>query len=154
MAQTVEQPPIATPTPSESDALKELDCALESTLQAQQSGNTSPPALIGPDGAQVPIPLSAYRALHEIVHHMAQGNSITLVPRPTELTTQQAAEILNISRPFLIRLLDGEEIPYRMAGTHRRIKLEDVLEYRERRSGKRRSAIERLAEKSQELGIY
>jgi excisionase family DNA binding protein len=85
---------------------------------------------------------------------MARGDSITLVPRHKELTTQQAAEVLNISRPFLIRLLDRGEIPYRREGTHRRIALRDVLTYRDRRSAKRRRGIEHLAQKSQELGIY
>ena len=69
---------------------------------------------------------------------MARGDSITLVPRHKELPTQQAAEVLNISRSFLIKFLYRGEIPYRREGTHRRIKLEEVLAYRDRRAAKRR----------------
>jgi excisionase family DNA binding protein len=158
MALTVEQLPMARPCQEDAKAITELDRTLESALEAQaqepHEASAHLPALVGPDGSQVPIPLAVSELLHEIVHHLARGDSITLVPRPKELTTQQAAEVLNISRPFLIKLLDRGEIPYHREGTHRRITLEDVLAYRARRSAQRRKGIEQLAQRSQELGIY
>ncbi len=158
MALTVERLPIASPSQEDAEAVTRLDRTLESALEAsaQQPHGTAPHrlAVVGPDGSHVPIPLVVYELLHEIVHHMARGDSVTLVPRHKELTTQQAAEVLNISRPFLIKLLDRGEMPYRREGTHRRIALEDVLVYRDRRSAKRRRGIEHLAQKSQDLNIY
>ncbi len=158
MALTVEQLTMARPSQEDAEAVTQLDRALESALaaSAQTLNGTAPHrlALVGPDGSHVPIPLSVYELLHEIVHHMARGDSITLVPRHKELTTQQAAEVLNISRPFLIKLLDRGEMPYRREGTHRRIALEDVLDYRDRRSAKRQRGIEHLAQRSQDLNIY
>ena len=158
MALTVEQLLIASPSQEDAEAITELDRTLESALEAQaqepHGASVHLPALVGPDGSHVPMPVAVYELLHEIVHRMARGDSITLVPRHKELTTQQAAEVLNISRPFLIKLLDRDEIPYRWEGTHRRIKLQDVLAYRDRRSARRRRGIEHLAQKSQELGIY
>jgi len=158
MVRTVERLPIAIPSQEDAEAVTQLDRTLESALEVhgQKPDGTSPHplTLLAPDGSQVPIPPAVYELLHEIVHHMAHGDSITLVPRHRELTTQQAAGILNISRPFLIKLLERGEMPYRREGTHRRIALEDVLAYRDRRSTKRRQGIEHLAQKSQDLGIY
>ncbi len=158
MALPVERLPIASPSQDDAEAVTQLDRTLESALEAsaQQPNGTSPHplALVGQDGSHVPIPFTVYELFHEIVHHLARGDSITLVPRHRELTTQQAAEVLNISRPFLIKLLDRDEMPYRWEGTHRRIALEDVLVYRDRRSAKRRRGIEHLAQKSQDLDIY
>ncbi len=158
MALTVERLPIASPSHEDAEAVAQLDRTLGSVLEAssQKPNEISPYrlAVVGPDGSHVPIPLAVCELLHEIVHHMARGDSVTLVPRHKELTTQQAAEVLNISRPFLIKLLDRGEMPYRREGTHRRIALEDVLVYRDRRSAKRRRGIEHLAQKSQDLDIY
>ena len=68
--------------------------------------------LVGPDGTEVEIPASAFAALQAVVHDMAQVLTVTLIPHEKELTTKEAADILNVSRPFLIRLLDRDEIPY------------------------------------------
>jgi excisionase family DNA binding protein len=70
------------------------------------------------------------------------------------LTTRQAAEMLNVSRPFLIQLLEREEIPFEMVGTHRRVAIEDVLRYRAQRSERRREVLRALSEEADELGIY
>jgi len=77
--------------------------------------------------------------------------TITLIPHDKELTTKEAADILNFSRPFLIRLLDRDEIPYHRVGTHRRLRVEDVLAYREQRAAHRREKLRELTSLSEEV---
>lgn len=151
------RPAVVTPLETETEAIDQIDRMLASAPEQRGStaGGAAPrPALVGPDGSRANLPESVYQILRDVVRHMARGDAISLVPRGRELTTQQAAKILSISRPFLIRLLDRGDIPYTRVGTHRRLKLEDVLAYRERRARVRRAALDRLAVKSQKLDIY
>lgn len=84
-------------------------------------------------GDQVELPEEVYLALRKIVDAMQSGLAVSVVPQTTRLTTQQAADLLNVSRPTVVKLLDEGEIPFEKAGTHRRVLLADLLEYRERR---------------------
>ena len=84
-------------------------------------------------GDQVELPEEVYLALRKIVDAMQSGLAVSVVPQATRLTTQQAADLLNVSRPTIVKLLDEGEIPFEKAGTHRRVLLADLLEYRERR---------------------
>lgn len=84
-------------------------------------------------GDQVELPEPVYRALVKVVDAMRNGLAVSVVPQSTRLTTQQAADLLSVSRPTVVKLLDAGEIPFEKAGTHRRIRLTDVLEYREQR---------------------
>lgn len=79
---------------------------------------------------------------------------MTVAPVHAELTTQQAAELLNVSRPYLIRLLEANQIPYRKVGSHRRIRLVDVLEYQRLDEARRRDAQRELTRQAEELGFY
>ena len=82
---------------------------------------------------QVELPEEVYLALRKVVDAMRSGLAVSVVPQTTRLTTQQAADLLNVSRPTVVKLLDDGEIPFERAGTHRRVLLADLLDYRERR---------------------
>ena len=84
---------------------------------------------------------------------MAKGNAVTLIPVHAELTTQQAAKILNVSRPFLIEQLEKNIIPYRKVGTHRRVMFKDLMEYKQTMDHNRLNALEKLSAIDQELGL-
>ena len=84
---------------------------------------------------------------------MAKGNAVTLIPVRAELTTQQAADILNLSRPFLVEQLEKNVIPYRKVGTHRRILFKDLMQYKEAMDRNRLKAPDELTAQAQELGI-
>jgi len=93
----------------------------------------------------------AVQLLTGILAEFARGHTMTAYPIPTELTTQEAAELLNVSRPHLISLLERHEIPYHKVGTHRRIALSDLLEYHRKSQARRDAALDELAGLGQEL---
>lgn len=106
------------------------------------------------DGKQdIEVPVAALRMLVDILAQMAEGNAVTIVPIHAELTTQQAADFLNVSRPHLVGMLERNELPYSKVGTHRRILFKDLLAYRERSRIASKQALEELAHQAQELGM-
>lgn len=102
---------------------------------------------------QAKIPASALRLLFAVLSEMSCGNSVSLLPLSAELTTQQAADILNVSRPYLVGLLEKGEIPFRKVGVQRRLRLQHLLEYKTRADIDRRSALTELARLGQEMGV-
>lgn len=117
--------------------------------------NRSAIEVAGEHGAEEPLilPREAVSLLAFILAQAADGRGVTVIPSHAELTTQQAADMLNVSRPYLIKLLEAGEIPYRLVGKHRRITYEDLQEYKRRDDARRRAAADQLAELGQELGI-
>lgn len=99
----------------------------------------------------IELPAGAVKLLQAILEDMASGRAVTIVPQNAELTTQQAADFLNVSRPFLVQLLEQNRLPFRLVGTHRRIRFEDVLRYKENIDAERRKVLDQLAAEAQEL---
>jgi excisionase family DNA binding protein len=99
------------------------------------------------------IPKKALALLFDILDNMAQGKSITLIPSDTEVSTQQAADMLNVSRPHLVKLLEEGEIPFKKVGTHRRIDLKEIILYEKRLKDKRNEKLNFLAKQAQELNL-
>lgn len=107
----------------------------------------------GGRGETVMIPAVAFRLLLTILTQMAQGSAITLIPVHAEVTTQEAANLLNVSRPYLVELLDAGQIPYRKVGTRRRVLYKDIAAYKKRIDDARRRTLDELAAQAQELGM-
>jgi excisionase family DNA binding protein len=146
-------PETLTPTPAETELAQESSRQVAKLLGALRE---SVRLQIRPDGARpetLAIPSSAVRLLADILTQMAKGNAVTVVPVPAELTTQQAADLLDVSRPYLIDLLVKGVIPFRKVGTHRRVLLEDLLAYKQKTDRDRLKALEELSALDQELGL-
>lgn len=99
------------------------------------------------------IPVSAARLLVQILDEMSRGNAVKIVPVHAELTTQEAADLLNVSRPTLIQILEEGKIPYRKVGTHRRVRMEQLMAYRRQLEADRRAALAELVAYDQEIGL-
>jgi excisionase family DNA binding protein len=104
-------------------------------------------------GSTVTIPTAAYTLLVEILAQMAEGNAVSIVPIKQEITTQEAADILNVSRPYLVKLLESGKIPYRKVGTRRRVLTQDVLNYKNQIDTQRMHTLLELAAQAQELNM-
>ncbi|MDJ0899173.1 MAG: excisionase family DNA-binding protein [Xenococcus sp. MO_188.B8] len=100
------------------------------------------------------IPSVAYELLIDILSQISQGNAVTIVPVKAELSTQQAANLLNVSRPYLIKLLESREIPYHKVGKHRRVLAQDLYKYKTDIDAKRSQSLDELTALSEELDLY
>jgi excisionase family DNA binding protein len=149
MSQTLLPPTL----PSEADAHLAKDT---SRLLAPRTRSATPLSVrvVGARNEEtLRIPASAVKMLVRILEEMALGNAVTLIPVHAELTTQEAADMLNVSRPSLIQLLDDGKIEYRKVGTHRRIRFESLMSYKRQTDAERRAALAELAAYDQEIGI-
>ncbi len=101
----------------------------------------------------ISLPAPALRLLNEILKEMAKGNAVTLIPTNAMLTTQEAADIMNVSRPFFIGLLEAGKMPYQRLGSHRRILFKDLMDFKEKTDAARAEAMRQLTEEAQELDM-
>jgi excisionase family DNA binding protein len=102
---------------------------------------------------QVSLPPFAARLLLDALTALAEGHAVTVVPVPAELTTQEAADILNVSRPYLIKLLDERKLPHRRVGNRRKVMLEDVLRFKRRDDQARQIVLDELTREAQAIGL-
>ncbi len=121
----------------------------------QDRASTIQVKIVKEDGNEqdVVIPATTFHLLVDILSQMAQGNAVSIVPIHAELTTQEAADIINVSRPFLIKLIESQEIPCRKVGRHRRIRFTDLVEYKQKTDSQRTKALDELAAQAQELNM-
>ena len=138
--------------PSEHEAIlaKETSRVLASRLKKR--GPIELRLADDPSG-KLELPPQALQLLVRILEEMVRGNAVTLIPVHAELTTQEAADMLNISRPSLIQLLNEGKIEFRRVGTHRRVRFESLMAYKRQAEAQRRAALQELAAYDQELGI-
>jgi excisionase family DNA binding protein len=140
--------------PSEDDT--KLSKESSRILTTYLSPNVHQIEIVEADGNkhQATIPAAAYRLLVDALTEMAQGNAVSLIPIHAELTTQEAADLLNVSRPFLIKQIEAGEIPYHKVGKHRRIQFNDLMVYKERIDRSISQGLDEMVAISQELGLY
>jgi excisionase family DNA binding protein len=110
--------------------------------------------LVGPDGQQIELPDTVQDLLLKVLKSLQAGRAVSIVAEHQELTTQRAANILGVSRPFLVRLLEEGHVPFHMVGSHRRVYLRDLLAYKHRRDSARHEALDDLAKTELEAGTY
>lgn len=145
------------PTTPDADSIATADAALDrvkSFLASRPSEVTQIRLRVAENGDELVVPRAAVELFAQILAHMAAGHGVSVVPGHAELTTQQAAELLNVSRPYLIGLLDAGEIEYRRVGKHRRVRASSLLAYIRSDEQRRRAAADELSNLTEELGLY
>jgi excisionase family DNA binding protein len=145
-----------TVSPSRDD--EELAMASSRSIAKIVSNESDSPLVLrvsthGGDETVVSVPATAFKLLGLILNEMANGNAIALLPVNAELTTQQAAELLGVSRPFIVEQLEKGNIPYRKVGTHRRVLFQDLMEYKRSMDHKRLESLDELAAEAQRLDL-
>lgn len=144
-----------TPVAAPYDQREGLDALMELLKHVPtERADTGMYRLVSPTGDETELPESVFLLLERVVEVLGRGDALTVVPVGKELTTQQAANILNVSRQYLVRLLNDGRIPYSKTGTHRRVRIEDVLAYKRQRDRERMASLDDLSQRSQDLGGY
>lgn len=137
---------VAAPTNAERDQLRQVIARYQNQFPRAR--------LTAPNGEAIELPEAVYQILTQVVQAMSQGLAVAVMPLHLELTTQEAANLLNVSRQYLVQLLDRGAIPYTKTGTHRRIRYGDLVAYKDIRDQQRHAGLRRLARLSEELGMY
>lgn len=150
----LERNPVAAPD-SDRPQINRLEGLLEGIISRHaDSGFSRKARLVGPDEQVIELPDSVFNLLRQVVYYLSEGKAISLIPVNKELTTQEAADILNVSRPFLIKILDQGDLRFRYVGSHRRIRVDDLIDYQNRRDSNRRQALDEMIKISEEAGLY
>ena len=144
--------PVSAPPEQHAEVLK-LSQALDG--MAHGSRRKAPACkLVGPHGETISVPESVFYVFERVAEVLARGDAVTIVPVGKELTTQQAADLLNVSRQYLVRLLDEARIPFTKTGKHRRLRVEHVLVFKQKRDADRRAALRDLTQLTEDFGGY
>lgn len=138
------------PTEAEAKQAEETGRVLASRLRSKAPIRLR---VVGSENETLVLPASAAKMLVGILNEMSRGNTVTVIPIHAELTTQEAADMLSISRPSLIQLLDEGKIEFRKVGTHRRVRFQSLIGYKRRVHAERLAALSELAAYDQEIGI-
>ena len=139
---------VQNPTKKDMGVAKKSFMALDSLSFKKTS-----PAYLSIEGEKVELPQSAVKLLFEILNQMAEGNALTLVPKHASLSTQEGADLLNVSRPFFVKLLETGEMPFQKIGNRRRIFADDVVKYKEKTLKARRKILQDLVDQAQDLDM-
>lgn len=144
-----------TVAPSEADALlaRESSRRLATRKLGRKSSIRIQVLDDGEEAETVSVPASALRLFLHLLTEMAQGNAVTLIPTHAELTTQQAADLLNVSRPYVVKLLDEGRIPSRTVGKYRRVRFDDLMAFKRKDDDARAKVLDQLTTEAQELGM-
>ncbi|PQO42266.1 helix-turn-helix domain-containing protein [Blastopirellula marina] len=140
------------PTPVDAELARQSS----KQLAARRLGNRSSIRLRLEDDEEadsVVVPISALKLFQHLLAEMSHGNSVTLVPTHAELTTQQAADLLSVSRPYLVKLLEEGKIPSRLVGRFRRVRFDDLMAYKRQDDELRAKVLDQLAKEAQESGM-
>ena len=143
---------IKRPSKEEQKTAMESYDPLKAVIEQVRSSN--PEIEIEETGEKIKIPLSALKFLAKIVEEIGKGNPVSILPIAAEMTTQAAADFLGCSRPHLVKLLEGGKIPFTKVGKHRRVKFEDVTEYRKQMKAKQEAALIEMMHADEDSGLY
>jgi excisionase family DNA binding protein len=139
--------------PLEGEQLDQASRAYQELASVLASKRKGAVQLVADGSGTVPVPREAFEFFVTALERLAAGQAVTLIPMTKELTTQEAADFLNVSRPFLIGLLEEGRIPFRKVGSHRRIRFEDVLRYRQKDDRERAAVAAKLSAEAEKLGL-
>lgn len=135
----------ALPSKEDSDLAREASRAMSKTQSEELR--------VRFDNTELVLPKAATKLIHHLLTEMAAGNAVTIIPIHAELTTQESADFLNVSRPYFIRLLEEKKIPFHKVGTHRRVRFEDLVRFKDDHEKKRLELMQELASQSQALRL-
>ncbi|HEX9774540.1 MAG TPA: helix-turn-helix domain-containing protein [Actinomycetota bacterium] len=151
------RPLMLEPEKGSAEALRELVDLFRRLLASEGSASLEAKAgqfrIFGPTGEHVDIPDSVFQLLEFVTTDFEHGQAVAVLPIDKLLTTTEAAELLNVSRPYLARLLDQRVLPFEMVGTHHRVRLSDVLKYLEKKDAERRAALDEMVREGEELEL-
>lgn len=142
--------PVTAP-PEQHKGIKAISRSVANVTTKRQASQCR---LVDPNGESTIIPEAVFSVLKRVVEVLARGDALAIVPVGKELTTQQAADLLNVSRQYLVRLLDEGRLPHHKTGRHRRLRFADVMAFKEKRDRERRAGLDELTRLSEEFGGY
>ncbi len=143
---------ILPPTESDADLARTASSKIMPFVRAQEPHTVH---LTFADGKEsIVLPAGSLAMFNSILEAMAAGHGVMIYPQHAELTTMEASDLLNVSRPYLIKLLEAGDIPYHKVGRHRRVRIEDLMRYKEEIDSRREAVLDQMVAEAEELGLY